>query len=73
MSRSPSIYQKVGANLSRILIVDDEKELVMLLEDELKAKGHEVLTAFDGQTGIELCWECGSGWTPVGTQLFPGS
>lgn len=54
MNRSPSIYQKVGANLSRILIVDDEKELVMLLEDELKAKGHEVLTAFDGQTGIEL-------------------
>lgn len=26
----------------------------MLLEDELRAKGHDVLTAYDGQTGIEL-------------------
>lgn len=26
----------------------------MLLEDELKAKGHEVLIAYDGQAGIEL-------------------
>lgn len=40
--------------LSRILIIDDEKDLIMLLEDELKAKGHEVISAFDGQTGIEL-------------------
>jgi DNA-binding response OmpR family regulator len=40
--------------LSRILIIDDETDLVMLLEDELRAKGHDVLTAYDGQTGIEL-------------------
>jgi len=40
--------------LSKILIIDDEKELVMLLEDELKARGHEVLVAYDGQEGIEL-------------------
>jgi len=40
--------------LSKILIIDDETDLVMLLEDELKAKGHEVLTAYDGQKGIEL-------------------
>ncbi len=26
----------------------------MLLKDELEAKGHEVLTAYDGQTGIDL-------------------
>ena len=40
--------------MSKILIIDDETDLVMLLEDELKAKGHEVLTAYDGQKGIEL-------------------
>lgn len=40
--------------MSRILIIDDETDLVMLLEDELCAKGHDVLTAYDGQTGIEL-------------------
>lgn len=38
-------------------IIDDEKELVMLLEDELKAKGHKVLVAYDGQKGIELARE----------------
>lgn len=40
--------------MSRILIIDDEKALVSLLESRLKAKGHDVLTAYDGQTGIEL-------------------
>lgn len=40
--------------MSKILIIDDEQELVMLLEDELKAKGHEVLVAYDGPKGIEL-------------------
>ena len=40
--------------MSRILIIDDETDLVMLLEDELRAKGHDVLTAYDVQTGIEL-------------------
>ena len=34
--------------------MDGEKELVMLLEDELKAKGYEVLAAYDGENGIEL-------------------
>lgn len=40
--------------MSKILIIDDEKELVTLLEDELQARGHEVWAAYDGQTGIEL-------------------
>ena len=31
-----------GDILSTILIIDDEEELVMLLEDELQARGHEV-------------------------------
>ena len=43
--------------MSKILIVDDEKDLVSLLEKKLKAKGHEVLSAYDGKTGIELAKE----------------
>lgn len=43
-----------GDILSTILIIDDEEELVMLLEDELQARGHEVLVAYDGQEGIKL-------------------
>lgn len=40
--------------MSKILIIDDEKDLVMLLADELKSKGHEVLSAYDGEMGIKL-------------------
>lgn len=40
--------------MGRILIIDDEKDLVALLEKKLNAAGHEVLTAFDGETGIQL-------------------
>ena len=40
--------------MSKILIIDDETDLVMLLEDELCAKGHQVLTAYNGKDGIEL-------------------
>ena len=40
--------------MSKILIIDDEKELVSLLENRLKARGHDVLTAHDGQSGIGL-------------------
>lgn len=36
------------------MIIDDEKELVQLLQDELTAHGHEVLTACDGIAGAEL-------------------
>lgn len=43
--------------LSKILIVDDETDLVSLLEKHLNKKGHEVLTAYDGQRGIELARE----------------
>lgn len=40
--------------MSKILIIDDETDLVMLLEEELCAKGHQVLTAYNGKDGIEL-------------------
>ena len=39
------------------MIVDDETDLVSLLEKHLNKKGHEVLTAYDGQRGIELARE----------------
>ena len=40
--------------MSKILIIDDEEDLVALLEKKLKAKGYEVLIAYDGITGIEM-------------------
>ena len=40
--------------MSTILIIDDEKDLVSLLEKKLEAKGHRVLAAYDGIKGIEL-------------------
>lgn len=38
----------------RILIVDDEPALVLLMEARLKANGYEVLSAGDGQTALEV-------------------
>lgn len=40
--------------MSRILIIDDERELVLLLKDELERRGHDVLVAFDGMEGVKL-------------------
>jgi DNA-binding response OmpR family regulator len=39
---------------SRILVVDDEPPLVTLVADYLRREGHEVLTAGDGLTALEL-------------------
>ena len=38
----------------RILIVDDEPSLVLLIEARLKANQYEVLSAADGQAGLEI-------------------
>lgn len=40
--------------MSRILIIDDEIPLVSLLKSRLEAQNHDVLTANDGNTGVEL-------------------
>lgn len=40
--------------MSKILIVDDEKELVDLLDLVLKSLGYEVLVAIDGNTAVEI-------------------
>jgi two-component system, OmpR family, alkaline phosphatase synthesis response regulator PhoP len=40
--------------VSRILIVEDEPDVLLLLENRVRGAGHEVLSATDGQHGIEL-------------------
>ncbi len=39
--------------MNTILVVDDQKENVHLLRDRLKRSGFNILTAFDGPSGIE--------------------
>jgi DNA-binding response OmpR family regulator len=45
---------EVNKMSERILIVDDEAEIVSFLEDALADEGYEVLTAFDGEQAVEL-------------------
>src|SRR5689334_20923297 len=42
---------------SRILLVEDEPGVVVVLSDLLRAEGHEVETARDGQTGARRATE----------------
>lgn len=42
---------------STILVVDDEKDILELIEYNLKKEGYEVIQASDGQSGIELARE----------------
>jgi two-component system cell cycle response regulator len=39
--------------MKRILVIDDLPENVFMLQDRLEHEGYEVLTAYDGRTGIE--------------------
>jgi len=39
--------------MKKILIIEDQKNLVKLLESRLKAAGYSVVTALDGQEGME--------------------
>jgi DNA-binding NtrC family response regulator len=41
--------------MNRILVVDDAPVNLQLLVDALEPAGHEVLTASDGETALELC------------------
>lgn len=43
--------------MSKILIIDDEKEIADLLKDSLERKGNTVLAAYDGKEGIEKAKE----------------
>jgi DNA-binding response OmpR family regulator len=39
--------------MKRILVIDDLPENVFMLQDRLEHEGYEVITAYDGKTGIE--------------------
>lgn len=41
----------------RILVVDDEHDLVNLIRYNLQKEGYDVLYAYDGSTALELVWE----------------
>ena len=38
----------------KILVVDDEEDIVTLVKMRLEAEGYEVLTAFDGQQALDM-------------------
>jgi CheY-like chemotaxis protein len=39
--------------MARVLVIDDEQEMRVLLELLLKSAGHEVILAVDGREGVE--------------------
>jgi DNA-binding response OmpR family regulator len=41
----------------RILVVDDEHDLVNLVRYNLQKEGYDVLVAYDGSTAIKLIWD----------------
>lgn len=43
--------------MATILIVEDEKKIARFLELELKHEGYDVLTAFDGRSGLDTALE----------------
>ena len=58
--------------MPRILIVDDEPEMVRGLEDNLRFEGYQTLSATDGRRGLVLREAATAGWrasTPSPWQL----
>ena len=45
----------------RILIVEDEKNIVDILSFNLNKEGYDTLEAYDGQAGLQLAGSSGSG------------
>jgi DNA-binding response OmpR family regulator len=41
--------------MTRVLVIDDEPDVCDVLSRVLERQGHEVLSAPDGNTGLELC------------------
>ena len=40
--------------MSKILVIEDEESIRLLLKDSLTRKGYDVVTAEDGEKGIEV-------------------
>jgi DNA-binding response OmpR family regulator len=47
----------INAKPKRILVVDDDKDLNLIICEELRFEGYEVLSALDGKHAIELARE----------------
>lgn len=43
--------------MSKILVVDDQPDNVFLLQDRLEHEGYEVITAYEGETGLKKAKE----------------
>ncbi len=43
--------------MTKILIVDDEKDIVETLSFMLQTKGYEIISAYDGEEGLKLAKE----------------
>ena len=51
--RSYSPRPEARPEVARILLVDDEPKMVMLLESSLQARGHETVGLNDGQSALD--------------------
>ena len=43
----------MATNSKRVLVVDDERHIVRLIQVNLEREGYQVLTAFDGKDGLQ--------------------
>jgi DNA-binding response OmpR family regulator len=43
-----------GAPLPRVLVVDDDRQFMLVVSTYLQVEGYRVISAYDGQTGLEL-------------------
>jgi DNA-binding response OmpR family regulator len=50
---SDGMTAQVETNTKRILVVDDELDLVVMIAKSLRYKGYDVIIAKDGQEGLE--------------------
>ncbi len=51
----PEITGKIQAT---ILVVDDDKDIVETIKGNLELDGYEVLSAFDGRSGVDMAKRC---------------
>lgn len=43
--------------VKKILFIEDEPDIVMLMQTRLKSRGYEMLSAFDGEEGLKMVQE----------------